>query len=124
MDVKPMNLADRQVIQGYGEGGFRVSGTAYAGSILVLPDRVVPLSEGRVDDLSADSLAPVVAQDPPVDVLLLGCGGRTALPSPSLRRALREAGVSTEPMPTDAACRTFNMLIAEDRRVAAALIAV
>jgi len=124
MDVKPMNLGDRQVIQGYGRGGFRVSGRAYEGSILVLPDRVVPLARDDVGALALESLEQVVAQKPPVDVLLVGCGERTALPPPPVRRGLREAGVSTEPMPTDAACRTFNMLVAEDRRVAAALIAV
>jgi len=66
----------------------------------------------------------VLAAEPPVEVLLVGCGSAMALIDPDLRDAARARGVALEPMDTGAACRTYNVLMAEDRRVAAALIAV
>ena len=75
------------------------------------------------DDLTLDSLAPVI-EDGNVQVLLLGCGPKLQMPPPDLRSALREKGIGIEPMDTGAACRTYNVLLAEGRAVAAALIAV
>jgi uncharacterized protein len=59
-----------------------------------------------------------------VEVLLLGCGLRLIQPGPAFRAELKALGVVVEPMDTGAACRTYNVLLSEDRRVAAALIAV
>jgi uncharacterized protein len=59
-----------------------------------------------------------------VDLLLIGCGRRMALVPPALRQTVRDGGVVIDSMDTGAACRTYNVLLAEDRRVAAALIAV
>jgi uncharacterized protein len=59
-----------------------------------------------------------------VEVLLLGTGTRHEFVPPSLRRRLRDAGIVIDTMDTGAACRTYNVLVAEDRRVAAALIAL
>jgi uncharacterized protein len=116
--------ADRQVIESYGEGRFRVTGVAYEGSILVFPDRVVDWPLAEIGDLGLDQLSDVLESEPPVDVLLIGCGPRARPVPPPVKKALREAGVGAEPMDTSAACRTYNVLVAEDRRVAAALIAV
>jgi uncharacterized protein len=77
-----------------------------------------------VDDISLDSLKPIVAAEPTVDILLIGCGPKFLMPPKVLREELREAGISMEWMDTGAACRTFNVLLSEERRVAAALIAV
>jgi uncharacterized protein len=124
VDVTPMVPAGRQVIESYGDGRFRVTGVAYEGSILVFPDRVVDWPLADIGELGLDRLADVLASDPPVDVLLIGCGERARPVPPTVKKALREAGVGAEPMDTSAACRTYNVLVAEDRRVAAALIAV
>ncbi len=114
----------RQLIESYGEGRFRISGTLYQGSVLVLPERSLAWPVAAIEELSLDSLAPVVAVAAAIEILLIGCGPRLARVPEDLRQALREAGVVVEPMDTGAACRTYHVLIAEDRPVAAALIAV
>ena len=66
----------------------------------------------------------LLASDPVPQILLIGCGQGAAMISPALRQALRAAGAVIDAMDTGAACRTYNVLLAEERRVAAALIAV
>jgi uncharacterized protein len=124
MDVRPLQVPGRQVIQTYGEGRFRIAGTVHAGSVLVWPERaeVWPVTEARA--IGFDSLSVIATAKEVTEILLVGCGVRF-LPVPSgLRKALRERGMVLEWMDTGAACRTFNVLLAEDRRIAAALIAV
>ncbi|NBC34758.1 MAG: hypothetical protein GVY13_18960 [Alphaproteobacteria bacterium] len=123
MDMTPLIPTGKQIITAYRPGGFKVSGAEYQGSVIVFPDRVVPWPVASVDDLSVDALEPVTAEGSGVEVLLIGCGVRMA-PLVRLKKALRESGVGADPMDTGAACRTFNVLLAEERRVAAALIAL
>ena len=78
----------------------------------------------EIRDISLDSLAPVAAQEPSVEILVIGCGASFQAPPKGLREDLREWGVVLEWMDTGAACRTFNVLLAEERASAAALIAV
>ena len=124
MDVSPLTPAGRQMIEAYGDGGFRIAGTAYHGSVLVMPERTLPWSTASCDGLSFTSFAELVPFAATIDVLLLGCGRRVLFVPPALRAELRAAGMVLEAMDTGAACRTYNVLAAEDRRVAAALIAV
>jgi len=124
MDVTPLIPQGRRVIERYGNGGFRVTGESYRGSILVLPDWAAAWPLTTIEQLDLASLEPVLAAEPPVEVLLIGCGRAMAFIDPALRAAARARGVALEPMDTGAACRTYNVLMAEDRRVAAALIAV
>jgi uncharacterized protein len=123
MEVTRIVAEGRQQIQAYREGGFTIGGARHQGSVLVLPDRTLPWAVGELPAVTLESLAPII-EAAAVEILILGCGGRYALPSPELRQALREHGIVTEAMDTRAACRTFNVLLAEDRRVAAALIAL
>jgi uncharacterized protein len=124
MDVPPDTPTGRQVIESYGDGRFRVSGQVFEGSILVFTDRARSWPVVGMETVSLESLAAVVQAEPVVEVLLLGCGDQMALVPKALREGLRADGVVIEPMDTGAACRTFNLLMAEGRRVAAALIAV
>ena len=124
MDVTPLIPQGRQVIERYGNGGFRVTGEIYRGSIFVLPDRTAAWPVASIEKLDLASLEPVLSAEPPVDLLLIGCGRAMTLIDPRLRQAVRARGVTVEPMDTGAACRTYNVLMAEDRRVAAVLIAV
>ena len=124
MDVTPDIPEGKQVVQSYGDGRFTVSGAVHEGSILVFPDRVVPLEVTEFAELTVDTLSAVREAADEVEVLLLGCGPRMELVTKALRDPLREAGVVIEPMDTGAAARTYNVLLSEDRRVAAALIAV
>src|SRR3546814_4935129 len=87
-------------------------------------DLTIPWDVRSVEDLSVERFSPVLETEPPIEIMLLGCGNRMQLLSATLRRALRSAGLSLDVMNTGAACRTFNVLMSEDRRAAAALIAI
>ena len=101
-----------------------MSGTAYKGSIIILPERTEAWAVTDISKLTLKSLAVVTGAEPSAEILLLGCGAR-AVPVPeTLRGQLRTHGIVVEPMDTGAACRTYNLLIAEGRRVAGAFIAV
>ena len=76
------------------------------------------------EDISIESLQLIVKAEPPVEILLIGCGPKFLLPPKVLGEELRAAGIGLEWMDTGAACRTFNVLLTEERRVAAALIPV
>lgn len=124
MDIKPLGVADRQLIAAYGDGGFRINGRTYRGSVLVLPTETLELDVHAARDLAARHLDPVSAFEPRIELLLVGCGADLAIFDRSVFSALKSGAVAVEPMNTGAACRTFNVLLAEDRRVAAVLIAV
>ena len=124
MEITPEIPQGRQVIESYGPGRFRISGVAHTGSVLVFPERTIAWPVGAMEDLSQAAFAEVAAADPAVEILLIGCGPRL-LPLPgALRAGLRAQGVGCDVMDTGAACRTYNVLLAEARRVAAALIAL
>ena len=121
MELTPLVPAGRQVIERYGETGFRVAGAIYRGSVLVFPDRTLPWSAVSASDVTWESLAPVIEHGG-VQILLLGLGRMTRSIPATLRHTLHAAGIVLEPMDTGAACRTYNVLVAEDRHVAAALL--
>jgi len=116
-----------QVVERYGPGSFQISGRAFANSVLVFPERTVDWGVTSFSELNADAFAPVLAEAEAsggIEILLLGCGFRMELVRQALRTPLRAAGIVIEPMDTGAAARTFNLLLSEDRKVAAALIAL
>jgi uncharacterized protein len=123
-DIGPAVHSDKQLVQGYGAGLFRISGEAYETSILLFPDGVLAWPVADFSGLTLESLGPVIEAVPSVELMLLGCGSRMAAVPAALRAALKAKGIGLEPMDTGAACRTYNVLMAEDRRVAAALIAL
>jgi uncharacterized protein len=124
LDVTPLIPADRQVIDSYGPGIFRVSGTLYEGPLLVFPDRAQAWSATDFASLSVASFDVIRGSEPAVEILLLGSGPKMGLLPSKLRRELREAGIVVDVMETGAACRTYNVLLSEERRVAAALLPV
>ena len=122
MDITPLVPEGRQVIESYGDRGFSINGERYPGPVLVWPERVVPWA---VPDLAAAAIAsldPLFSAEPRIEILLIGSGAAFALAPAGLRAALGTRGIAVESMDTGAACRTYNVLMAEDRRVAAALI--
>ncbi|HEX4151057.1 MAG TPA: Mth938-like domain-containing protein [Steroidobacteraceae bacterium] len=121
MDITPVATAGRQIIERYAPSGFRVSGAIYHGPVLVFPDLTVAWDAASARDVTWETLAPVIEHGG-VQILLLGLGRSTSAVPVALRTALRTAGIALETMDTGAACRTYNVLVAEDRRVAAALI--
>lgn len=123
-DITPIIPSDRQVIDGYGDGQFCVSGQWRTGAVVVLPDRTQPWDAPAFSALTVDDFAMVVGAQPRVELLLLGSGAKMQLLPKALRQSLREAGLVVEVMDTGAACRTYNVLLAESRRVGAALLPV
>ncbi len=125
MDLTPDLPSERQVVESYGGGRFRVSGTAYEGSILVRAERTLAWPVADFAAVTPETLDPLFeAGEGVVEVLLIGCGPKMALIPEALSTALRARGVAADAMDTGAACRTYNVLLSEERRVAAALIAV
>jgi uncharacterized protein len=117
-------LPGRFPIDAYGNGGFRFADMSHRGSILLLPSGVKAWPVGSVAELTDESLAPVFAEAGEIELLLFGTGADVAAIPARLRERLREAGIGLDVMQTGAAARTYNILLAESRKVAAALIAV
>ena len=113
-----------QIVESYGEAGFKVSGRRHPGSVLILPDATQSWPVDDVTNLSLPSLQPIIDAEPAIELLIIGCGARLALVPLTLREVLRTKSVGVETMDTGAACRTYNVLAGEGRRVAAALIAL
>lgn len=123
MDVTPLIRKGTQIIQSYSGGGFKISGQSYDGPVIIRPDRTLIWNVENKEHLRFDDFAPFLEEGRGAfDVLLLGTGSRLRFPPPDLRKALKEAGVSPDTMDTGAACRTYNVLAAEGRLVAAALL--
>ncbi len=114
----------RHQLDAFGAGGFRFAGMSHRGSILATPAgiRIWPVT--AFSQIGAESLQPVLDEADAIDFLLIGAGADIAFIPAALRERFREAGITIEGMATGAAARTYNVLVAEDRRVAAALIAV
>jgi uncharacterized protein len=117
-------LAGRAPIAGYGRGLFRTGGLQHRGSLLILPEGTFPWPVASMAELTLDSLAPVFALGKAAGFLLLGTGATQIFPDPSLRQAFAAAGLGLEAMDTGAACRTYNVLLGEERVFATALIAL
>jgi uncharacterized protein len=124
MATQTASYPGRAAIEAYGNGGFRFAGMSHRGSILCLANSIVAWEVTRPEEMTPETLAPVLAEKSLIRSLLLGTGAHQVLASPALRSAFREAGIALETMDTGAACRTFNVLLGEGRPVAAALIAV
>jgi len=111
-------------IDAYGNGGFRFAGMSHRGSLLCLPSGIYAWDVSRIEDLAPEHLAAALAEKGAIGFLLLGTGRTLTHPAPGVRTAFAEAGIGLEVMDTGAACRTYNVLLAEQRQLAAALIAV
>jgi uncharacterized protein len=111
-------------IEAYGNGGFRFAGMSHRGSLLCLPDGIWAWPVRSSSDLSEHTLAPILTRATDLDVVLIGAGRDLWVMPADLRQRFRDLQLSADAMPTGAAVRTYNVLVAERRRVAAALIAV
>ena len=111
-------------IEAYGKGGFAFAEMSHRGSLLCLPDAIWAWPVTRSEDIDRASLERVFAAAEGIDTLIIGTGTEVWLPPSGLREALRAVKVVLDPMQTGPAIRTYNIMIGERRRVAAALIAV
>ncbi len=109
-------------ITGYGGGGFKINGEFKHGSMLVLTDRVVPL-EMHDGVIELAHIQPVLERND-VELLLIGTGKQMRPIDPAIRAALKARSTQCDVMDTGAACRTYNVLQSEERRVAALVVAI
>lgn len=111
-------------IEAYGNGGFRFGGMSHRGSLICFPDGMWAWPVTSVAELNEATLVPVFAHAGEIDVFLIGAGRDPwVLPAP-LRALFRERSISVDVMATGAAVRTYNILLAENRRAGVGLIAV
>ena len=115
MRLNEMRFTDAVPVDGYGPGFFRIGGKVVHGPVIVLPSGVA--GWGGFDDT-----APLIAAVGSIDVLFVGTGAEIAHLPIAFREALEAAGLGVEAMASPAACRTYNVLLSEGRRVGLALI--
>ena len=120
MKLHALAASGVQVVTAYGEDYVLVNGARYEESIVVLPDRVVAWQGHVFDRLSADDFGFLGTLE--AEIVLLGTGPRQRFPHPRLTAPLARARIGLEVMDLQAACRTYNILVAEGRKVAAALL--
>lgn len=122
--IRNAHFPGRAPIDAYGNGGFRFAEMSHRGSILCLPSGIHGWDPGDPAKLAEGDFERVFQQADAIEILLVGTGRELKPLPPALRQALRQARISADPMSTGAAVRTYNVLLAEDRAVAAALVAV
>ncbi|WP_181704076.1 Mth938-like domain-containing protein [Chthonobacter albigriseus] len=122
--MREQHFPGRAPVSAYGNGGFRFAEMSHRGSILCLPSGIHGWPAETPADISVDSLAKALAEAGDFEVLLIG-SGTDLVPMPeALRYALRERGIRGDVMSTGSAVRTYNIMLGENRAVAAALLAV
>lgn len=121
MELTRQKPGDRMYVRAITADGIRIDEQTYTEAVLVTPERVVGTwaIEG-VAALTAEQLQPIVDQQP--ELVLLGTGAKQVFLSPELMMVFHRAGIGIEVMDTRAACRTFNVLVMEERKVIAALL--
>jgi uncharacterized protein len=111
-------------IDAYGQGGFRFADMSHRGSLLCLPDGIWAWPITQASEIDEAALTRVFENAQAIDTLILGTGRDVWRPEPALREMLRASGIVLDPMQTGSAITTYNIMLGEGRRVAAALIAV
>jgi uncharacterized protein len=124
MTLAPARYPNQAAIEAYGNGGFRFAGMSHRGSILCLPSGIYAWSPRSFAEVDAEALLAAATAAPAPSLLILGTGRQRTVPGASLAQAFAGAGIGLEAMDTGAACRTYNVLLAEGRLLGAALIAV
>lgn len=114
----------RAPIDGYGQGGFRFAGMSHRGSLLIVPSGIYAWNVFTPQEITEQSLTRVFAEAGEIDLLMIGSGRDPAVLVPALRERCKEAKISVDVQPTGGAASTYNVLLDEGRRVAAALIAI
>jgi len=118
------HLPRRAPIDAYGNGGFRFAGMSHRGSLLCLPSGIWAWPVVAADEVGEAVLAPLFAEAEAIEFFLLGTGSEIKPLPDALRWRFRDYRIGVDVMTTGAAVRTYNILLGEDRRVAAGLIAV
>lgn len=120
MKMHITHTAGHYLVTGYGPSWVEINQARHESSLILTPTLITPWAAISIEALAAEHFSPIVELAP--EVLLLGTGNRQRFPPTALLRPLIEAGIGFEVMDTAAACRTYNILMADGRKVAAALI--
>jgi uncharacterized protein len=121
--VADPHLPRQAIIDAHGEGGFRFAGMSHRGSLLSLPDGIWAWPVAVPAALTDAALAAVFARAGDLDFFILGTGAQVWIAPERLRKRFREAHISLDTMTTGPAVRTYNVMLMENRRVGAGLIA-
>ena len=124
IQIRAAHFPGRAPIDAYGNGGFRFADMSHIGSILCLPSGVHGWTLKDESALVVGDIERILSEAEGIEVLLFGMGPELRPIPKQIKEALRARGIASDPMSTGAAVRTYNVLLAEERRVAAALIAV
>lgn len=122
--IRDAHFPGRAPIEAYGDGGFRFAGMSHRGSILCVPSGIYGFQATSASQLDTAALEKVFEEAADIEVLLVGTGEGLVPLKRELREAVRAAAIMADPMSTGAAVRTYNVLLSEDRAVAAVLLAV
>lgn len=124
IEIREAHFPGRAPIDAYGNGGFRFADMSHRGSLLCLPSGIHGWTFADGEALTVEALSMVLDEAEAIEVLLVGTGAEIRPLPQALKLALRARGIASDPMSTGAAVRTYNVMLAESRAVAAALIAV
>lgn len=124
IEIRSAHFPGRAPIDAYGNGGFRFADMSHRGSLLCLPSGVYGWEPADPLSITASDLGRVFEEADGIEILLVGMGTELRRLPKELRDLLRAADISADPMSTGAAVRTYNVLLAEERAVAAVLMAV
>jgi len=124
IEIREAHFPGRAPIDAYGNGGFRFAEMSHRGSILCLPSGVYGWDVAEPGEITVASLARVLDEAADIEFLLVGTGIDIRMLPENLRAKLKAGDISSDPMSTGAAVRTYNVMLAESRAVAAAMIAV
>lgn len=124
MKIRDAHFPGRAPLDAYGDGGFRFADMSHRGALLCIPSGIYGWNVSVPSEFSAEAFGRILEEQEDIEVLLIGTGKDLVPLSEDMKVLFREAGILADPMSTGAAVRTFNVLLSEDRAVAAALLAV
>lgn len=124
IEIKEAHFPGRAPIDAYGDGGFRFADMSHKGSLMCLPSGIYGWNVSAIKDFNENAFKQIIDESEEIEILLLGTGSDLMPINPSLREIFKAASIQADSMSTGAAVRTFNVLLAEERAVAVALLAV
>lgn len=124
MQLQDIRFTGQLLVESYGDKGFRLSNGRVEGSVLILPTIVEKLAATSLSDVGVELFETILEAHDDIEILILGTGKTHQFPPAEIRKLFIKHHIALETMETGAACRTYNILVSEDRRVAAAIIAI
>lgn len=123
-DITPLIPAGKKIVESYGAGAFKISGEKYNHNIIIFPDSVHKFNPSTIESAKIEDISEIEKQADYIEVLLVGYGKSTEFFSNEVEAKLKSKNINIDYMDTGAACRTYNVLLSEERKVAVVLIAV